>query len=76
LLFINGDKLFFLFRHRLGRGWLGGGKEFNKFIPKSSNFFANGDDFISGFLDLNKLSLGFAVQIAPSLYLLNQPSGK
>jgi hypothetical protein len=40
------------------------------------NLFANGDDFISRVLDLNKGLFGLLVQLASGLDVLNQPSGK
>jgi hypothetical protein len=45
-------------------------------IPKAVNLFANGDDFISRVLDLNKGFFGLLVQLTPCLDVFNQPSGK
>jgi hypothetical protein len=40
------------------------------------NLFANGNDFISGLLNLNKRFFGLLVQLAPSLDVLNKASRK
>jgi hypothetical protein len=40
------------------------------------NLFANGDDFISRILDLNKGLFCGTVQLTSGLDVLNQPSGK
>ena len=78
LLFINSDKLFFLFRHRLGRGRGFGlsGKELNQIKPKPLDFLANGNDFISRLFDLNKLRLGIPVKLTAFLNVFNESCGK
>ena len=50
--FVDGDILFLLFRHRLGRGglWLGS-KELG---PESLSFACNADDFIDSGFDLHE----------------------
>ena len=69
LSFVNSDKLFFLFRHRLGRG--GGNccwftlrfKEVTKVTPKSSNFLIYLGGFVNSRLDLHKGSFGLFVKL-------------
>ena len=78
LLFINSDKLFFLFRHRLGRGRGFGlsGKELNQIKPKPLDLFANGNDFISRLFNLNELRLGIPVKLTAFLNVFDESCGK
>ena len=78
LLFVNSDKLFFLFRHRLGRGRGFGlsGKELNQIKPKPLDLFANGNDFISRLLDFNELRRGIPVKLTAFLNVFDESCGK
>ena len=78
LLFINSNKLFFLFRHRLGRGRGLGlcGKELNQLKPKPLDLLANGHDLISSFLDFNELRLGIPVKLTAFLNVFDESCGK
>jgi len=51
-------------------------KESSKRCPDSFDLFANGNNFISSALDLNKRFLGLLVKITPSLDVLNKASRK
>ena len=78
LLFVNSDKLFFLFRHRLGRGRGFGlsGKELNQIKPKPLDLFANGNDFISRLFNLTELRLGISVKLTAFLNVFDESCGK
>ena len=80
LSFVNSNKLFFLFRHRLGRG--GGGnccwfatKHFGEFSPKALYLFANLDCFVNSRLDLHKGSLSLFVKLTAFLDCCNASIG-
>ena len=51
-------------------------KEPNKRSPDSFDLFANGNNFISSSLDLNKRFLSLLVKITPSLDVFNKASRK
>ena len=51
-------------------------KEPNKLIPKAMYLFANGNDFFTSSLNLNKRFLSLTKQLAPSLDVFNKTSRK
>ncbi len=73
LVFIDSDKLLFLFRHRLGRG--GGGlssKELEDLPDEAVYLFSDGSNFFGGLFNLNELRFRITVKLASLLYVFNQ----
>ena len=73
LVFIDSDKLLFLFRHRLGRGGCGlSSKELEDLSNEAVYFFSDGRNFVISFFNFNKLSFRITVKLATLLDVFDQ----
>lgn len=73
LVFIDSDKLLFLFRHRLGRGGCGfSSKELEDLSNETVYLFPDGSNFVISFFNFNKLSFRITVKLATLLDVFDQ----
>lgn len=73
LVFIDSDKLLFLFRHRLGRGGCGfSSKELGDLLNEAVYLFSDGSNFVISFFNFNKLSFRITVKLATLLDVFDQ----
>lgn len=73
LVFIDSDKLFFLFRHRLGRGGCGlSSKELEDLSNETVYLFPDGRNFVISFFNFNKLNFCITVKLAALLDVFDQ----